>query len=514
MECRTGLSLGISGDLSVCARHDYGMDDKVGRALTGSLADVVTGADPAVATWVMARLSGLSGRGWLRLDESARLGSCWRDSPLDRVSDWRPFLAGGGPAAGVAASMCRDGRGREAAVAVLAWIPGPVAAAALAVRTADWVPQVSSAAVTAVSARPVPEDAAAVVPVMLALRERWRGRQAADRYLAHVAEGPAATLAALAGAGERSCRLWALGALTERGLHTADALAARAMRDRDPVIALWCARHLAAPSGDLPGGVGPRLLTSARAAVRAFAAEHVADDQLTREALRGLLLDRSGAVRSMARWRWARRWEGPSPVYLEVLAAGGPPHQIAAALQGLDEGSDGSLPAAAVPFLTHPSPKVRQAAVQAVGHHGRSGDIPGQLAPLLQDNSGKVVAAALRYLRGYALPPGVLAGLDALGTPRSRRTALSVRQRLGPWHRVHADLVAISGEDPRLAEVARTDLLAWLQHGAAITYGRPDAGQAAEIAGLLGTRKLTDKERRDVAFAAGIRTTAAAPKPG
>jgi len=152
--------------------------------------------------------------------------------------------------------------------------------------------------------------------------------------------------------------------------------------------------------------------------------------------------------------------------------------------------------------------------VQAVGHHGRSGDIPGQLAPLLQDNSGKVVAAALRYLRGYALPPGVLAGLDALGTPRSRRTALSVRQRLGPWHRVHADLVAISGEDPRLAEVARTDLLAWLQHGAAITYGRPDAGQAAEIAGLLGTRKLTDKERRDVAFAAGIRTTAAAPKPG
>src|SRR5258708_3884022 len=186
MECRTGLSLGISGDLSVCARHDYGMDDKVGRALTGSLADVVTGAEPAV------------------------------------------------------------------------------------------------------SARPVPEDAAAVVPVMLALRERWRGRQAADRYLAHVAEGPAATLAALAGAGERSCRLWALGALTERGLHTADALAARAMRDPDPGIALWCAPHLAAPSGDLPGGAGPRLRPSAPAAVRAFTAQHVPDAPLTPHALRRL----------------------------------------------------------------------------------------------------------------------------------------------------------------------------------------------------------------------------------
>src|SRR5258708_9291507 len=183
MECRTGLSLGILGDLSVCARHDYGMDDKVGRALTGSLADVVTGADRAVATWVMARLSGLGGRGWLRLDESARLGSCWRDSPLDRVSDWRPFLAGGGPAAGVAASMCRDGRVREAAVAVLAWIPGPVAAAALAVRTSDLVPQVSSAAVTAVSARPLPEAAAAAAPARPPVRGRRPAPPAAQRNL-------------------------------------------------------------------------------------------------------------------------------------------------------------------------------------------------------------------------------------------------------------------------------------------------------------------------------------------
>src|SRR5260370_33274639 len=120
MECRRGVSLGISGDVSVCARDVYGMDDKAGRALTGSLADVVTGADPAVATWGMARLSGLSGRGGLRLDESARLGSCWRDSPLDRVSDWRPFLAGGGPAGGGSAGLGPDcpgsaGRGARAA---------------------------------------------------------------------------------------------------------------------------------------------------------------------------------------------------------------------------------------------------------------------------------------------------------------------------------------------------------------------------------------------------------------
>ena len=76
--------------------------------------------------------------------------------------------------------MCRDGRVREAAVAVLARMPGPVAAAVLAVRTADWVPQVSSAAMAAALGRSGAGDAAAVVPVMLALRERQRGR-AVDR---------------------------------------------------------------------------------------------------------------------------------------------------------------------------------------------------------------------------------------------------------------------------------------------------------------------------------------------
>lgn len=469
------------------------------------MAGVVTGADPAAAGRVLARLSALSGRGWLRLDESARLRGYWQESPLDRVRDWRPVLAvGGGPVAGVAASMCRDGRVREAAVAVLAGMPGPVAAAALAVRTADWVPEVSSAAVTAVSARPASEDAAAVVPVMLALRERLRGRLAAGGYLDGVAQGPAVALAALTAKGERSGRLWALEALAERGLLTTDALTAQAERDRDPVVALWCARHLAA-CGGLPAGAGPRLLTSARATVRTFAVEHLDDDQLTNEALRGLLLDRSAAVRSIARWRWARRREPAGPVYLEALSAAALPRLVAAALQGLDESGDGSLPAAAVPFLAHPSPRVRCAAVHAVGRHSVAGEIPGQLAPLLHDSSGKVVAAALRYLRGYTLPPSVLAGLDAAGTTRSRRTALAVRQHLGPWDRIHADLAAVNGPDPILAEAGRTDLLAWLQHGAAITYGKPSAGQAAEIAELLGTHRLTDKERREVAFVAGIR---------
>src|SRR5215469_15429224 len=199
-----------------------------------------------------AGLAGLSGPGWLRVDELARRTS-WRHTPLDFVADWRPFLATDAAVAGVVtASMCQDGRIREAAVQVLGGLRDPVAATALAVRVADWVPEVAALAQATVSVRTGPEDAAVIVPVCLALGKRIRGRQPAARYLADVAGGLVGTLEALAVADDRACRLWALGILKARGLMPADVLAARAMRDEDPVVALWCARALAGPSGELP----------------------------------------------------------------------------------------------------------------------------------------------------------------------------------------------------------------------------------------------------------------------
>jgi hypothetical protein len=66
----------------------------------------------------------------------------------------------------------------------------------------------------------------------------------------------------------------------------------------------------------------------------------------------------------------------------------------------------------------------------------------------------------------------------------------------------------MNGPDPDLAEAARTDLLAWPQHGAATSYGSPRPSQAAEIATLLTTSNLTDKQRQEIAFVAGIRPPA------
>jgi len=135
-----------------------GMSGDAIRALVAALADVVIEADLGKAALVVAELAELNGRGWLRLDELARRPYwSWRQSPLDNVAAWEPVLTAGASLAGlVAASMCRDGRVREAAVNALGRAQTPVAAAALAVRVADWVPEVCSAAWAAVSARTGP----------------------------------------------------------------------------------------------------------------------------------------------------------------------------------------------------------------------------------------------------------------------------------------------------------------------------------------------------------------------
>jgi hypothetical protein len=244
---------------------------------------------------MLTRLAQLSGRDWLRLDECVRRP--YR-SPLDDVTGWPSRLgADDDGIAAVTGSMDRDGLVREAAVTVLARTPGPVAAAALAVRTADWVPQVRSAALAAVRERTAIGDVVAIVPVLLAMRERRRGRQAAAAILTGLAAGAVGTLAELSAAGERGGRLWALSVRAGRDLLTAGELEARALGDRDPLVALWCAAQLAAGYGWQPGGAGPRMLGSARAAVRAFALEHLAGELVPREVLREMLTDRSGMVR-------------------------------------------------------------------------------------------------------------------------------------------------------------------------------------------------------------------------
>ncbi|HEV2373575.1 MAG TPA: hypothetical protein VGS19_15555 [Streptosporangiaceae bacterium] len=83
---------------------------------------------------------------------------------MTRVEDWYLLLAGRPTAVDiVAGSMHPDGRVRQTAVAALAATDGPLATAALAVRAADWVPQVAGAAVAALAARSAVAEVVAAV---------------------------------------------------------------------------------------------------------------------------------------------------------------------------------------------------------------------------------------------------------------------------------------------------------------------------------------------------------------
>jgi len=220
-----------------------------------------------------AGLGGLAARDWIRLDDLARPFE-GAGSPLSRITDWQRLLEDGPDLlAAVAGSMYQDGWIRQAAVEALAPVPDPVAAAALAVRTADPVPQVSSAALKAVSDRTAARDLAAIVSIMLLLVPRRRGKILAQRFLRSVAAGPPDRLGALANSPDRRTRLWALAALGTRGLLEPDQLVTLATGDADPVVALWAARRLLAGGQTLPPEQGARLLGSKRAEVRAVAEE-------------------------------------------------------------------------------------------------------------------------------------------------------------------------------------------------------------------------------------------------
>jgi hypothetical protein len=68
------------------------MNGGAGRVLANALVDAVAEADPAGTARVMDQIAGLSGPGWLRLDQLARR-PYWGQSPFDGVADWLALLA-------------------------------------------------------------------------------------------------------------------------------------------------------------------------------------------------------------------------------------------------------------------------------------------------------------------------------------------------------------------------------------------------------------------------------------
>jgi HEAT repeat protein len=214
--------------------------------------------------------------------------------------------------------------------------------------------------------------------------------------------------------------------------------------------------------------------------------------------LERLLLDPSGGVRALARWRWTRLFGPLTDIYrtaLDEATTTAGPGRISHAVVALEGLGDYSLPDA-VPhgsrLVADPSPRVRATAVQVLGRalQRYQADVDALLS-VLDDPANRVVALAVRYLpdRAGEVPVEIVARLSTSPRPRDRITALRFRQRLGAWERVRSDLNAMRDDDPEVRDLGRSDLLAWLQNGAASTYGQFSTDQREDISASLATSR-------------------------
>lgn len=472
-----------------------------------ALAAAATHGTPDAWAAQAQQLSGLDGRDWLLLDQAARVWRAERGPAVSGTVGWLGASAAE-PTGLVAAvtSLHADGRIRQRATRILAGTPGPLAAAALAVRLLDRAPQVRGEAEQGVLRRQDPLEVAAMLDVLLAGRARRRAPEALRLVRSVVLDVDAATglAAALQHAERPRARRWALALAQERGRLTADRLLAEIPSERDQ----WVRRAFAEWLVELADPVGLRPLLAVPAVdARLVALTHLPDDALPDDELLELLMDPAPRVRDLARRRATTRGIELAGRYRAGLAApGSPPRHVAACVEGLTAVGDARDLELFVTGLRHDSARVRVAAVAGVVGRAPWAEAVQSLAPLLLDPSPQVAVAAARGLVRVGAPREVTDAAWASAQPWSRRAAWRLGRERGSWGRVEADLRAATDTDPVLADAGVAGIRTWLRHGAATTWAVLPDEQRERIADLLEHAPLAPAVRREVAFHAGVGT--------
>nr|WP_243708685.1 HEAT repeat domain-containing protein [Actinomadura sp. GC306] len=192
-------------------------------------------------------------------------------------------------------------------------------------------------------------------------------------------------------------------------------------------------------------------------------------------------------MRTTAQWAARRADRPPAAIYREALATEHPWGRTRALVAGLGECGTRQDVDVLLPFLEHPSPRVRAEAVRAVR---RLGGPVSHLADLLADPAPVVVRAVKRALRHepYAVPTARLwALLAADSPPHVRLGAYDQLRTQDTWTRVHVDLHLLDDPDPVLSSRAHADLTAWTRHGAATAYRAPAEETALRLGRLIDT---------------------------
>ncbi|TWP49088.1 hypothetical protein FKR81_25805 [Lentzea tibetensis] len=405
------------------------------------------------------------------IDFDARVRQRWGDHPREPV-----WLA-----------CDRSGYVRERAVAQPAALGTPQALAVLALRCADWVPQVRDTARRACeSLVDTPHGIVGLGRIAFALRRRTEGRWLVDRIVTALREASPDVLDAALKADDVLVKRAAYAAAIDADRLSLNLLRAAVRFEKDHVIrthcavkAIWTARA----TGQL--GIVRELASNRIAAVRADVVHLLAragDLGVARSALD----DRSPLVRSTAQVALRRAGEEPAEHYRSAPLT-------PATIAGLGEiGAAADVPLI-LPALEHPLAGARAAAVRALRLLGFSVPVE-RLLGMLTDPSAAVVKQAARSLLDVPFTEQALWKLLDAGVPHARRAAHRLLRERGPRSRVRADLVLL--HDPELGAGALANLRNWMVHDSRTAY--MSARDGIEFASLVaGARSVLGDQTAD-----------------
>lgn len=380
--------------------------------------------------------------GGLPHERAAALDALLRSPPgllphLDRGARARggttlPRPGGTDPLRLLLASLDRDGHVRQAAVEALAGVGGPLAAAALALRTVDWVPAVRERAVAALPARTAPDEVAAALRLLLRLGGRRRAGGLAGYRKVLAEPGYRRAVRALAADGDLRTRRFGMELALELGEYVRGDLLRAALYDRDQVCRRLCAERLLEIDPEQAG----QLMGARGAVVRELAVAALPPD-VPAARLVAVLADPARMVRAQARWQLYRRGEPPALVYRRQLARctpGTPAALTAGLLSGLGECGDTTDVALLLRF-TEPGPaaraaRVRRCAVRALGRLAPADDLVRLLAPLALDPDAGVAREVFDALARVAAQ--VPAETVWVGRTRAEPAVRRAAERLVP----------------------------------------------------------------------------------
>ncbi|MEV4298745.1 HEAT repeat domain-containing protein [Microbispora rosea] len=445
------------------------------------VAAAATGREPADE--VLAMLSVAGAKTWIGLDRALRTTAVTYGGNATRGQ-----LPEDERLSSLVAGCSWDGHRRESAVAGLATAADGLLLPVLVLRTADWVPQVRERArwsLTAALRSASTSALLAAASVATAIGSWARGGHAVEVVTGALRAAPDGVLASArthqdVGMRRLAYRLW-----LESGRSRHEEVMRVALSEQDVVCRLLCAERLVADAvRNRRVDVLEGLLRegSAKVGIEALTALVKLGRLETGEAH---LADRSAMMRATAQWAVRRAGRSPAAIYRNALAADAPVGRARALVAGLGECGTAQDVDVLLPFLEHPSPRVRAEAVRAVRRLGGS---LTRIAGMLADPAPVVVRAVKRALRSEpdAVPAARLWELLAAESPPHVRLGAYEQLRAkDTWTRVHVDLHLLAARDVELGHRAHTDLIDWSRRSAATAYLAPTEEMKLRLGRLI-----------------------------